>query len=54
VAMVGKGDRLGVAFGLIVDAPHPYRVDVAAVVLCLGMDQRVAIDLRRGGEHEGR
>src|SRR5215210_923656 len=50
--MVGHGQGLGVALGLVVDAPYARGADVAAVVLVLGVDERVAVDLGGGGEHE--
>src|SRR5918998_6151738 len=38
--------------GLIVDAADAYLVDVAPILLVLGMLQGVAVDLAGGGEHE--
>ena len=37
--------RLGEAFGFVVYAARPYRVDVAPVVLLLWMHKRIAVDL---------
>src|SRR3712207_9566761 len=37
---------------LVVDAARPDRVDVAPVALRLWVDQRVAVDLGRGGEQQ--
>ena len=54
VAVVGGGYRLGEALGFVVDAARTDGVDVAPVGLPLGMLQRVAVDLRRRGEHEAR
>src|SRR5919199_1852866 len=54
VAVVGHSYRLGVALRLVVDAADAQRIDVAPVLLGLGMDQRVAVDLARGGEHHTR
>jgi hypothetical protein len=52
VALVGHGERLGEALGLIVDAARADRVDVAPVRLRLGMDLWVAVDLAGRGEQE--
>ncbi len=52
LAVVGHGHRLGVALGLVVDAARADRVDVAPVVLGLGVDLRVAVDLAGRGEQE--
>ncbi len=52
VAVVGHGDRLRVALGLVVDAADTDGVDVAPVTLVLGVDERVAVDLGGRGEHE--
>ena len=54
LAVVGHRQRLGVALGLVVDAARADRVDVAPVVLGLGMDLGVAVDLRGRGEQEPR
>ena len=53
-AVVGHRDRLGEALGLVVHAARPDRVDVAPVVLALGMDERIAVDLGGRGEQEAR
>src|SRR4051812_40796258 len=45
LAVVGHRHRLGIALCLVVDAARADRVDVAPVVLGLGMDLRVAVDL---------
>ncbi len=50
--MVGEGQGLGVALGLVVDPPRADGVDVAPVGLGLGVDLRVAVDLAGRGEHE--
>ncbi len=52
VAVVGHGDGLGKALGLVVHAPRPHRVDVAPVVLALRVDEGVAVGLRGRGEQE--
>ena len=52
IAVIGHGDRLGEPFGLIVAAPGTNRIDVAPVVFALGVDLRVAVDLRRAGQQE--
>ncbi len=52
VAVVGHRHRLGVPFGLVVDAARADRVDVAPVLLGLRMHQGIAVDLRRGGQEE--
>ena len=54
LAVVGHRQRLGVALRLVVDAARADRVDVAPVLLGLGMDLRVAVDLRGRGEQEAR
>ena len=43
---VRQRDRLGLALGLVVDDPHSYLVDVASILLVLGVDDWVAVDLR--------
>src|SRR5690606_5652551 len=53
-AVIGEGERLGEAPGFVVYAPRTDRVDVAPVGLRLGIDQWVAVHLRRGGEKEDR
>ena len=54
LAVVGHGEGLGVALGLVVDAARADRVDVAPVALGLRVDVRVAVDLARRGEQEAR
>ena len=51
-AMVRHGHGLGKALGLVVHAADANGVDVAEVLLGLGMHQGVAIDFRRGGQQE--
>src|SRR4029450_7288755 len=48
VAVVGHGDGLGEALGLVVDAARPDRVDVAPVVLALRWPERVPVSLGGG------
>src|SRR5215212_7734202 len=50
--MVGHRYRLGVALGFVVYPAQPYGVYVPPVLLGLGMDERVPVDLAGGGEHE--
>ena len=50
--VLGHGQGLGEPLGLVVDAARAHRVDVAAVVLRLGVDQGFAVDLAGGGEQE--
>jgi hypothetical protein len=50
--VVGHGDGLGEALGLVVHAAGPDRVHVAPVGLDLGVDLGVAVDLAGGGEQE--
>ena len=52
--MVGDRHRFGEAFGLIVDSPWADRVHVSPVIFLLWMNQRVAVDLRGGGEQISR
>ena len=52
VAVVGHGHGLGEALGLVVAAAGADRVDVAPVVLALGMDLGVAVDLGGAGQQE--
>src|SRR3546814_18720577 len=52
VAVVRHRHGLGVALGLVVDAPGPDRVHVAPVRLRLRVHQRVAVHLARGGQEE--
>src|SRR5215208_684370 len=52
VAMVGHCQGLGVTLGLVVDAPWTRGAYVAPVVLMLRVHERVAVDLRGGGEHK--
>ncbi len=54
LAVIGHGERLGEALGLVVDAPRPDRVDVAPVGLHLGVDEGVAVDLARRCQEEPR
>ena len=51
-AMVRHGHGLGKALGLVVHAADANGVDVAEVLLGLGMHQGVAIDFRSGGQQE--
>ena len=51
-AVVGHGDGLGEPLGLVVDPTGSDRVHVAPVVLGLGMDLGVPVDLAGGGEEE--
>lgn len=48
-AVVAHKERLGAAFALVVARADAQRVDVAPVILALGVDQRVAVDLRGRG-----
>ena len=48
-AVVAHEERLGTAFALVVARADAQRVDVAPVILALGVDQRVAVDLRGRG-----
>src|ERR671913_1228811 len=50
--MIGHGQGLGVTLGLVVDTPWAGGAYVAPVFLVLGVHERVAVDLRGGGEHE--
>ena len=50
--MVGHRQGLGVTFGLVVGAPRARGAHVAPVFLVLRVHERVAVDLRGGGEHE--
>src|SRR5258707_14150351 len=52
IATIGHRHRLGKALGFVVDAARADGVDIAPVVLLLRMDERVAIDFRRGSEQE--
>src|SRR5260221_2752444 len=52
LAVVGHGQRLGVALRLVVDAARADRVDVAPVVLFLRVDLGVAVDLAGRGDEE--
>ena len=49
VFAVAHKERLGAAFALVVARADAQRVDVAPVILALGVDQRVAVDLRGRG-----
>ena len=51
-AVVRHSHGLGKALGLVVHAADANGVDVAEVLLGLGMYQGVAIDFRRGGQQE--
>src|SRR5581483_11766875 len=51
---VGHRERLGEALRLVVDAAWPDRVDVAPVVLALGVHERIPVDLRGGREEKAR
>lgn len=46
VPTIGHRDRL------VVDTPDAYRIDVALILLRLGVDEWVAVDLACGGEHK--
>jgi hypothetical protein len=52
LAVVGHGQGLGVALRLVVDAPGTDRIHVAPVVLVLGVDLRIAINLGGRGQEE--
>ena len=52
LAVVGHGQRLGVALRLVVDPARADRVDVAPVVLLLRVDLGVAVDLAGRGDQE--
>ena len=52
--VVGHGQGLREALGLVVDPPDADGIDVAPVTLRLGVDLRVAVDLRGGCEEEAR
>ena len=49
LAAVVEGQGLGAALALVIAGARPDGVDVAPVVLRLGMDRRVAINLTGGG-----
>ena len=49
LAVVVEEQRLGAALALVVAGARPQSVDVAPVILGLGMDAGVAIDLAGGG-----
>ena len=51
-AMVGHRHRLPITLCLIVDAPHPHRIDVSPIALRLRVDQGVAIDFRSRSNQE--
>ena len=48
----GGGHGFGEPLRLVVDAARTQGVDVAGVVLGLGMDERIAVHLRGAGQHE--
>ena len=50
--VVGHGNRLGIAFGFIIDTTRTDRIDIAPVFLRLRMDQRIAVDLGSRGQQE--
>jgi hypothetical protein len=50
--MIGHGQGFGVTLGLVVDAPWARGAYVTPVFLVLGVHERVAVDLRGGGEHK--
>src|ERR1019366_4726003 len=52
LAVVGHGQGLGVALGLVVDAAGPDRVDVTPIGLGLWVFQRVAVHLTGRGDQE--
>ena len=52
VGVVGHRHRLGESLGLVVDPTWPHRVHVAPVVLGLGMDLGIAVDLAGGRQEE--
>ena len=52
--VVGHGDRLGEALGLVVDAADADGVDVAPVVFALRMAFGVAVDFAGAGEEKAR
>ena len=54
VAVVGHGDGLREALGLIVNAARPDGVHIAPVVFGLRMNERIAVALGGGGEDECR
>ena len=54
LAVVGHGQRFREALGLVVDAPHTDRVDVAPVAFRLRVDQWVAVNLGGGRQEESR
>src|SRR5690606_20236754 len=51
VPVVGHGDGLHKAFGLVIDPPGPYGAHVPEIIFTLGMYQRVTVNLR-GGSHQ--
>jgi len=53
-AAIRDRHRLREPLGLVVDAARPDRVDVAPVGFLLRMLERIAVDLRRRGDHERR
>ncbi len=52
--MMRHRQRLGKALRLVVHTSRPDRIDVAPVVLALGVDGRVPVDLAGRGEEEAR
>ncbi len=52
MGVVGHRHRLGESLGLVVDPTRPHRVHVAPVVLGLGMDLGIAVDLAGGRQEE--
>src|SRR5579872_4773780 len=50
--MICHRHRFRKALRLVVDASDPDRVDIAQIVLGLWMDERIAVDLRRGSQEE--
>ena len=49
LAVIVEEQGLGAALAFIIAGPGPDRVDIPPIVLGLGMDGRVAVDLRGGG-----
>ena len=52
VPVVGHGDGFGEPLGLVVNTPRADGVHMAPVVLGLGMDLGIPVDLRGGGQEE--
>jgi hypothetical protein len=51
VAMIGHCQGFGVTLGFVIDAPHARGAYFAPVFFVLRVHERVAVDLRCGGQH---